>query len=280
MLFNVPIGTEEERNSGKIWPGQWFDATPYLTHYLPGSNWAYHTGADLNNNSPKWDGDAHSAVYAMGGGKVIYAQLYSKKVWGNLIIIDHGRVDGKPLFSRYAHVESITVSAGQLVNTGDQIARVGNGGGLFPFHLHFDISTTEQLRSAPYYWPGNDKKSTQHHFVDPRAWLRQQHSIDADASTDKGLLKNDTADTTHDIKPITWYVIDTKGAVVCRKPGIAAEHVGILPLGTKLSLEAAGGNLEGFTWGQISGGEFNGCWLAVKKEDQSETYISTNPPHK
>ena len=111
MSFTAPIGSDEERKSGIIWPGKWFDVTPYLTHYAYG----YHTGADLNLNYPHWDGDAHSAVYAMGDGVVTYAQLYSRKVWGNLIIIDHGIVDGKPLFSRYAHVENIQVAAGQSV---------------------------------------------------------------------------------------------------------------------------------------------------------------------
>jgi hypothetical protein len=36
MPFSAPIGTEEERASGKIWPGRWHDANPYLSHYSLG----------------------------------------------------------------------------------------------------------------------------------------------------------------------------------------------------------------------------------------------------
>lgn len=276
MLFNSPVGTEEERNSGQIWPGQWFDATPYPRHY----EYGYHTGADLNNNSPRWDGDAHAAVYAMGDGIVTYAQLYSTKYWGNIIVIDHGIVDGKPLFSRYGHVEAIQITAGQSVGTGDQIASVGKGPSQikdFPYHLHFDISTTSQLRDTPYYWPGEDKKSVLHHFVDPREWLRNRAHV-----VDSNVLLNNVDNNVMDVKPsltsTVWFVTAPSGTKVRKNPGIAGEEAGSLPHGTKFSLEAGGGNQDGFTWGQISGGQFHGHWLAIYKEDKSETYASTNPP--
>jgi hypothetical protein len=279
MLFSSPVGTEEERNSGQIWPGKWFDANPYPDHY----EYGYHTGADLNNNSPRWDGDAHAPVYTMGNGIVTYAKLYSTKYWGNIIVIDHGIVDGNPLFSRYGHVEDIQVSAGQSVSIGDPIAKVGKGPSEikdFPYHLHFDISTTNQLRGTPYFWPGEDKKSVKHHFVDPREWLRQRnHIVNSNALMDNAPTKDDVVSG---IKPsatsIVWYVIDRLGAKVRKNPGVAGEETGSLSHGTKFSLEAGGGNQDGFTWGQISGGQFHGHWLAIYKEDKSETYASTNPP--
>jgi hypothetical protein len=280
MLFNSPVGTEEERSLGKIWPGQWFDATPYPRHY----EYGYHTGADLNNNSPHWDGDAHAAVYAMGSGVVTYAQLFSTKYWGNIIVIDHGIVDGKPLFSRYGHVEAIQVLAGQSVGAGDQISRVGKGPSEiknFPYHLHFDISTTLQLRSTPYYWPGEDKKSVLHHFVDPREWLRKKDHV-----VESSLLMNNvlTNDDVRDVKPSTtsavWYIVAPDGAKIRKDPGITSEEVGSFSFGSKFSIEAGGGNQDGYTWAHISGGEFHGHWLAIYKEDKSETYASTNPPHK
>jgi hypothetical protein len=64
--YTAPIGTEAERASGKIWPGSWFDATGYARHYRIGQpNEAYHTGADLNCNTPVWDSDAHSGDEAI-----------------------------------------------------------------------------------------------------------------------------------------------------------------------------------------------------------------------
>ncbi len=174
--YTSPIGSLEERKTNQVWPGQWFDATGYDTKYSLG----YHTGADLNLNSPHWNQDAHSGVYSIGRGVVAYAQVYSKKVWGAIIIIDHGIVDGKPLFSRYGHVENIIVEVGQKVKTGEQIASVGNGEGLFSYHLHFDISTTDILKEKPSHWPGHTRSLVHLHYVDPQKWLKDHIELGED----------------------------------------------------------------------------------------------------
>jgi hypothetical protein len=292
-IFRAPMGTEEERNSGKIWPGTWEDATPYNTRYqvIKGGNWHYHTGADLNWNRPRWDADAHAPIYAMGDGKVTYSDLYSEKVWGQLIIINHGMVDGKPLFSRYAHVESRIVVKDQLVHTGDHIANVGDGNGIFKnnHHLHFDISTTDILDGpkrdprGPGYWPGSDQKGVEHHFVNPMDWLRQHQGdvITENVFLESVLTNDDVLDTTPPSASATvWYVIAPAGSIVRKDHGMAAEQVVELSRGSKLFIEAKdGGDQDGFNWGHISGGKYNGCWVAICKEDRSETYVSTNPPH-
>jgi murein DD-endopeptidase MepM/ murein hydrolase activator NlpD len=266
MSFSSPVGTEEERNSGKIWPGTWLDATPYGTEYRYG----IHTGADLNWNTPRWDADAHAPVYAIGEGKVTYAQRWpNPKYWGNIIVIDHGIVDGKPLFSRYAHVENIKVSPGQSVSIGDQICQVGNGFGLFAYHLHFDISTTKILLHEPQNWPAPKatpyyKGQLRKHYVDPRAWLQQAH-----------VVENITP------KPTVWYVIDPAGVPVRNNHGLSAEQVGSLSQGSELSIdETKGGRQDGYLWAPIKSGQYEGFWVAIRKQDQSETYVSTNPPSK
>jgi len=66
MYFQPPIGSVEERNSGKIWPGTWDDATGFLNAKAPKYGYGIHTGADLNWNSPRWDADKLSPVYAIG----------------------------------------------------------------------------------------------------------------------------------------------------------------------------------------------------------------------
>ena len=83
MTFTAPIGTEAERAEANIWSGRWFDATGHSTSYPQG----FHTGADLNLNYPHYNLDAHSKVYAMGDGKVIYAKLFSTTDWGKIIVI-------------------------------------------------------------------------------------------------------------------------------------------------------------------------------------------------
>jgi murein DD-endopeptidase MepM/ murein hydrolase activator NlpD len=111
-------------------------------------------------------------VYSIGPGWVSYAQRDVKGAWGNIVVIEHEVVDGVPLFSRYGHVEGLLVDVGDRVEAGTPIAHVGNGDGRFPYHLHFDISLTTILRSAPWHWPGWDRAAVVRHYVDPLLWLR------------------------------------------------------------------------------------------------------------
>ena len=272
MSFQAPIGTEEERNSGKIWPGTWVDATPYATQYSLG----FHTGADLNNNSPRFDADAHAPIYAIGDGVVTYGQLVSKDVWGNLIVIYHGKVDDKPVYSRYAHVEELAVSKGMKVTMGQQIARVGNQFGKFAYHLHFDISTTEQLKTFPTYWPGNDRKGVLHHFVDPRLWLHQHLNANATEQPD-GLPGNNTSPKPPDPPARTvWYVI-TPQVDVHKSP--TSEKVGTLTFGAELFIDTnKGAQADNKIWAPITDGAQKGNWVPIRKSDQTESYLSTNKP--
>lgn len=283
MVFTPPIGTEEERNTGQVWPGTWVDATPYMTRYALG----YHTGADLNNNLPRHDSDAHAPVYSIGDGKVTYAQLVSRKYWGNLIVIDHGIVDGKPLFSRYGHIEAMLIKRGDIVKAGQQIANVGNGEGLFPYHLHFDISVTAQLGTAPTYWPGNDRQGVKNHFVDPQAWLRSQHV--AEGLPDSSNVSTDTSrSTTGNSRPVdvqpttpqrpTWYVTVPQGISVHKSPSASAEKKGLLAKGAKVFIGDSGVKNEEMIWVQIVDGNFKDGWITRGKANQSETFLSTNPP--
>ena len=72
-------------------------------------------------------------IIAPGDGTVVYTGY--KKLYGNLIIIDHG--DG--LVSRYGHNAENRVSYGQKVKRGQIIAIVGNTGRSTGPHLHYEI---------------------------------------------------------------------------------------------------------------------------------------------
>lgn len=287
MKFQAPIGTEEERNSGKVWPGKWTDATPYLTKYAYG----IHTGADLNLNAPHWDADKLAPVYAIGDGIVTYAQMWpNPKYWGNIIIVNHGIVDGNPLFSRYAHVAFIRVRPGDFVKTGQQISQVGHGGkdgnakGLFFYHLHFDISTTTILRDQPQNWPAPPsnplKKLVKEHYVDPKEWLLKTHALGSlpDTITDSNPLPSDNKPPRININPTlpTWYVIASK-ITIYKKPSTSSEKSGTLMRGKQLFIGNEGVRNENMEWGKIVGGPFNDEWVAVRKTDKTETFLSTNP---
>lgn len=172
--YDSPVGTASERASNAMWPGKWFDATGFARRYRIGtSGEAYHTGVDLNLNEPYWDADAHSPVYAAASGVVTFAGRIAG--WGNVIVIRHDPLisNGKTLYGRYAHVEDVRVTVGDRVVRGQQICKVGNGEGIFAYHLHFDLSPTSILASQPWHWPKLNRDNLLANYIDPLDFIRK-----------------------------------------------------------------------------------------------------------
>ncbi|MGA5494948.1 M23 family metallopeptidase [Streptomyces cinereoruber] len=130
-------------SSGWVAPVTGGFSTPYRAS---GSMWSsgYHTGVDFIASSG-------TTVRAVGAGTVVSAGWSGS--YGNEVVIQHA--DGN--YSQYAHLSSLSVSAGQSVGGGQQIGLSGSTGNSTGPHLHFEIRTT------PSY--GSD--------VDPLAYLRQ-----------------------------------------------------------------------------------------------------------
>ncbi|MDT0614730.1 M23 family metallopeptidase [Streptomyces lancefieldiae] len=94
-------------------------------------------------------------VVAAHGGTVVKAGgngAGDGPAYGNAIVIKHGN----GTYSQYAHLSQINVKIGQIVQTGQSIAKSGNTGNSSGPHLHFEIRTTPNYGSA----------------VDPVAFLR------------------------------------------------------------------------------------------------------------
>lgn len=170
--LDAPIGTAEERASGQMWPGAWLDANPWDTFYevTPG-RWAYHTGADLNLPG---DADALAPVYAPAHGVVRAAQ--SLPVWGNLVVIEHKLSDGTRVWSRLAHLNDILVQVNQVVQRGQLIGHVGNAGGAFPYHLHYDLAKLD-LGQAPGDWPGEDRQRMKRDYHEPKGFTQAHRPV-------------------------------------------------------------------------------------------------------
>lgn len=198
--FAAPIGTESERAENKIWPGEWTDANPYGNYYRLRDTWAYHTGADLNLNKPTWDLDRSAPVYSVGAGIVTYAGRFNN-AWGNLVIIRH---DG--FYTRSAHLGRIDVSVGQTVVTGQQIGIIGGADVGLPYHLHFDISTTDKLALSPGDWPGSDRARLLRDYVDPKAFL--QGKVNAPVEPER----LDAVDVSHHQLRMNWDKAYERGA--------------------------------------------------------------------
>lgn len=119
------------------------------TYMYPVTNWAVtsvfgyrwgrlHAGIDVGV-------PVGTTVRASRGGQVLTAGWVGG--YGNCVIVDHG--DG--IVSYYGHLSQFTVSAGQYVDQGDQIALSGNTGRSTGPHLHFEIRVNgSSVDPAPY----------------------------------------------------------------------------------------------------------------------------------
>ncbi len=123
------IGTMERPKTasyGKfIWPTKGTISSRFGGRTLYGS-YNYHSGLDIA-------APYGTAVWAADGGTVSFAGWRSS--YGNLVIITHD--NGMQTY--YAHNSSISVSAGQKVYRGQQIAKVGSTGNSTGNHLHFEV---------------------------------------------------------------------------------------------------------------------------------------------
>lgn len=87
-------------------------------------------------------------IYAADGGTVTYSGWMSG--YGYLVQIDHGN----GYVTRYGHNSSLTVSVGQHVYKGQQVARAGSTGNSTGNHCHFEMSYNGALFSAYTLFPG------------------------------------------------------------------------------------------------------------------------------
>ncbi|MCY3779526.1 MAG: peptidoglycan DD-metalloendopeptidase family protein [Chloroflexi bacterium] len=171
--YDSPVGTSEQRRGETVWPSGWLDASPFGKLYFIGTpSEAYHTGADLNFGKPY--ADKGMACYACASGVVTLAARMG--VWGNLLIIRHDPLyepSGRVIYSRYAHVQNMRVSAGDRVARGQRICEVGDAFGRFVPHLHFDLSPTTLLETRPSNWPKLDYNLLMANYIDPLDWIRR-----------------------------------------------------------------------------------------------------------
>ncbi|MFJ4678288.1 peptidoglycan DD-metalloendopeptidase family protein [Kitasatospora sp. NPDC088783] len=126
-------GSAASSSSGYVAPAPGSVTTGYK---VAGSSWSsgYHTGIDF----PVSTG---TSLKAIANGTVVSAG--NGGAYGNQVVIK--LADGK--YAQYAHLSSISVSAGQSVTAGQQIGLSGATGNVTGPHLHFEIRTTPDYGS-------------------------------------------------------------------------------------------------------------------------------------
>lgn len=75
-----------------------------------------------------------ASVFATGNGKVIKTE-YSRRGYGNQVIIDHGY----GYKTMYAHLKDFEVEQGEKVKRGQKIGSIGNTGLSTGPHLHYEV---------------------------------------------------------------------------------------------------------------------------------------------
>ncbi|ALN63368.1 bacterial SH3 domain protein [Lysobacter antibioticus] len=114
------------------------EAAPNFQMPFPcGQTWA---GQTRSKHSPKYavdlnrTNDEGDTVVASVGGTVSVVRNLGSVSYGKYVVIDHGG----GWSTLYAHLNSYSVSVGQNVAAGKAIGTVGNTGGSFGAHLHFE----------------------------------------------------------------------------------------------------------------------------------------------
>ena len=118
------------------------ERTPAIYQCGQTTTWVYHPGRDMSgalccSNSPDSGGDRDLGmpVYAAATGRAVYANTSE---WGG-VVIQH-LYQGQTFYSQYGHVRNTSLSPGQVVQRGQQIAEVGRQGANSA-HLHLELRT-------------------------------------------------------------------------------------------------------------------------------------------
>jgi murein DD-endopeptidase MepM/ murein hydrolase activator NlpD len=119
--------TEQLRRVPSIWPVEGYYVSDFGARIDPFTGAVrFHEGIDISQHTG-------APIYAPADGVVVFCGWTSG--YGLSVIVRHSpRVS-----TRYAHCSSVCVSAGQSVQRGDLLARVGMTGRAVGPHLHYEV---------------------------------------------------------------------------------------------------------------------------------------------
>jgi murein DD-endopeptidase MepM/ murein hydrolase activator NlpD len=134
---NPPQGTGE-----MVRPGLGVVTSPYGPRFHPILHYVkIHTGIDF--------AAADGIAYAADDGVVLFTEYNT--AYGNMTVIDHGKVGGLRITTLYAHQAAVGVKPGDRVVKGQAIGVIGSTGYATGPHLHFEVRIDgEPIDPAPF----------------------------------------------------------------------------------------------------------------------------------
>lgn len=162
--FDFPVGDADGRSWGITGYGflQWSNVS---NSWHPGEDW---------NIPGAGNGDWGQPVYSIANGIVLFAGWNTAQ--GNIVLIEHTMPNGKQVWSQYAHLDRLYVSAGEIVGRRQKIGTVGRGpNNRFAAHLHFEI---KQKYLPSNGWPRTsgvpwNKEKVLEYWVNPSLFIWQ-----------------------------------------------------------------------------------------------------------
>lgn len=155
---NEDITTCEIRVNGNSVPSASGFYRPMMSGYVT-QNWmnAGHLGIDLSNTNKTIE------IYPIASG-VVFAKYYD--TYGALVLKIRHNVNGKYIYSTYAHLSAWYVNIGDVVTPNTVIGRMGNTGYSFGAHLHLELTTCDWHAGGGCTW-STYQKST----INPRQYV-------------------------------------------------------------------------------------------------------------
>ena len=155
---NEDITSCEMRVNGNSVPSASGFYRPMVSGYVT-QNWmnAGHLGIDLSNTNKTIE------IYPVASG-VVFAKYYD--TYGALVLKIRHNVNGRYIYSTYAHLSAWYVNVGDVVTPDTVIGKMGNTGYSFGAHLHLELTTCDWHAGGGCTW-ATYQKST----INPRQYI-------------------------------------------------------------------------------------------------------------
>jgi murein DD-endopeptidase MepM/ murein hydrolase activator NlpD len=150
--FDFPLGPPNGKG--------YYNAQPFGRNLHLGDDW---NGIGGGNT------DLGDTIFSIATGQVIFAEDIAGG-WGNVVRVLHRTDSTKSspqIEALYAHMDTIWVAPGQLLQRGESLGTVGNAGGIYYAHLHLEI------RSKPGMPIGGGYSHETTGYLNPTSFIKK-----------------------------------------------------------------------------------------------------------